>query len=79
MTLYLVTSSICGSGLQAVITAAMEIQSGYASCVLAGGMENMDKAPYILSNGRYGARMGDTTLYGTKRRLHWEALRSNYR
>jgi len=41
----------------------MEIQSGYASCVLAGGMENMDKAPYILSNGRYGARMGDTTLY----------------
>lgn len=59
----MVVNRVCGSGLQAVITAAMEIQSGYASCVLAGGMENMDKAPYILSNGRYGARMGDTTLY----------------
>jgi len=59
----MVVNRVCGSGLQAVVTAAMEIQSGYASCVLAGGMENMDKAPYILSNGRYGARMGDTTLY----------------
>jgi acetyl-CoA C-acetyltransferase len=59
----MVVNRVCGSGLQAVVTAAMEIQSGYASCVLAGGMENMDKAPYILPTGRYGARMGDTTLY----------------
>jgi len=59
----MVVNRVCGSGLQAVVTAAMEIQSGYASCVLAGGMENMDKAPYIMPNGRYGARMGDTTLY----------------
>ncbi len=59
----MVVNRVCGSGLQAIVTAAMEIQSGYASCVLAGGMENMDKAPYIMPNGRYGARMGDTTLY----------------
>ena len=59
----MVVNRVCGSGLQAVVTAAMEIQSGYASCVLAGGMENMDKAPYVMPNGRYGARMGDTTLY----------------
>ncbi len=59
----MVVNRVCGSGLQAVVTATMEIQSGYASCVLAGGMENMDKAPYVMPNGRYGARMGDTTLY----------------
>ncbi len=56
---------VCGSGLQAIISAAMEIQSGYSKMVLAGGMENMDQAPYILPNGRYGARLGDTKLYDT--------------
>ena len=56
---------VCGSGLQAIISATMEIQSGYSKMVLAGGMENMDQAPYILPNGRYGARLGDTKLYDT--------------
>lgn len=54
---------VCGSGLQAIISAVMEIQSGYASCVVAGGMENMDQAPYILQNARYGLRLGDAKLY----------------
>lgn len=54
---------VCGSGLQAIITATMEIQSGYSKMVLAGGMENMDQAPYLLLNGRYGARLGDSKLY----------------
>ncbi len=54
---------VCGSGLQAIISAAMEIQSGYSKAVLAGGMENMDQAPYILSSLRYGARLGDSKLY----------------
>ncbi|MGB9855546.1 MAG: thiolase family protein [Caldisericum exile] len=54
---------VCGSGLQAIVSATMEIQSGYASSIIAGGMENMDQAPYILPNARYGFRLGDTKLY----------------
>jgi acetyl-CoA C-acetyltransferase len=54
---------VCGSGLQAILTGAWEIQAEFADCVLAGGMENMDQAPYVLPTGRYGARLGDTKLY----------------
>lgn len=54
---------VCGSGLQAIISASMEIQSNYAECVVAGGMENMDQAPYILPNARYGLRLGDAKLH----------------
>ncbi|MCE5192653.1 MAG: acetyl-CoA C-acetyltransferase [Candidatus Cryosericum sp.] len=54
---------VCGSGLQAVVSGVMEIQSGYAQLVLAGGMENMDQAPYLLSNGRYGYKMGEAKIY----------------
>lgn len=54
---------VCGSGLQAILTAVMEIQSGYAKMVLAGGMENMDQAPYILPSARYGYKMGDGKIY----------------
>jgi acetyl-CoA C-acetyltransferase len=53
---------VCGSGAQAVATAATEIWSGMADCVLAGGMENMDRAPYLLPQGRWGARMGNVML-----------------
>jgi len=55
-------SRVCGSGAQAIVSGAMEIQTGYAQMVLAGGMENMDQAPYLLLNGRYGARLGDSKL-----------------
>jgi acetyl-CoA C-acetyltransferase len=55
-------SRVCGSGAQAIVSGAMEIQTGYAQMILAGGMENMDQAPYLLLNGRYGARLGDSKL-----------------
>ena len=54
---------VCGSGLQAVVSGIMEIQSGYARMVLAGGMENMDQAPYLLTGARYGYRMGEGKVY----------------
>lgn len=54
---------VCGSGAQAVSSAALEIWSGMANCVVAGGMENMDRAPYLLPQGRWGARMGDVTMF----------------
>jgi len=56
-------SRVCGSGLQAVVSGIMEIQSGYARMVLAGGMENMDQAPYLLTGARYGYRMGEGKVY----------------
>jgi len=49
---------MCGSGLQAIISAAQEIALGDADVILAGGIENMDRAPFLLNKGRYGYRMG---------------------
>ncbi|PZP93922.1 MAG: acetyl-CoA C-acyltransferase [Variovorax paradoxus] len=54
---------VCGSGAQAIACAAAEIWAGLADCVMAGGMENMDRAPYLLEQGRWGARMGDVTMF----------------
>ena len=51
---------VCGSGAQAVATAVAEIAAGLSRCVIAGGMENMERAPYLLPTLRGGARMGDT-------------------
>lgn len=59
----LTVNRVCGSGAQAVATAALEIWSGMIQCAIAGGMENMDRAPYLFSQGRWGARMGDTSLF----------------
>ncbi len=58
----LTVNRVCGSGAQAIVSAATEIHVGLADCALAGGMENMDRAPYLLPEGRWGARMGDVTL-----------------
>ncbi len=49
---------VCGSGLNAVNMAAQMIQAGEADIVVAGGTENMDKAPFLMQQGRYGYRMG---------------------
>src|SRR3954467_12751013 len=49
---------MCGSGLQAIINAGQEIALGEAGVVLAGGIENMDQAPFLMPKGRYGYRMG---------------------
>jgi acetyl-CoA C-acetyltransferase len=59
----LTVNRVCGSGAQAVASAALEIWSGMIHCAIAGGMENMDRAPYLLPQGRWGARMGDVTLF----------------
>ena len=53
---------VCGSGAQAVITAAQEVMLGHAECAVAGGMENMDQAPFLLGRARYGYRLGDGML-----------------
>lgn len=49
---------VCGSGLKAVMLGAQAIACGDASVVVAGGMENMTRAPYLLEKGREGFRMG---------------------
>ena len=54
---------VCGSGVQAIITAAQELMLGHAQCAVAGGMENMDQSPYLLSGGRWGYRMGDAPIH----------------
>ena len=55
----LTVNRVCGSGAQAIASAAQEIRVGEAEVMIAGGMENMDRAPYLLPNGRWGMRMGD--------------------
>ena len=53
---------VCGSGVQAVVSAAQEILLGNIDVAVAGGMENMDLAPYLIAGGRWGYRMGDGAL-----------------
>lgn len=53
---------VCGSGLDAVNSAARMILTGGADVVVAGGMENMSMAPYVLKQARYGYRMGDAPM-----------------
>lgn len=48
----------CGSGLQAIADAVMEIQTGYADVVVAAGSENISQLPYYVKDARWGARMG---------------------
>lgn len=52
-------NKLCGSGLKAVHLAAQAIQTGDAEIIVAGGMENMSMAPYLLMDARSGFRMGD--------------------
>jgi len=53
-------NKVCGSGLKAVSLAAQAIQTGNAEIVVAGGMESMSNAPYLLPQGRRGFRMGNS-------------------
>jgi len=53
---------VCGSGAQAIASAAQEVMLGLGQAIVAGGMENMDRAPYLVENGRWGYRMGDGRL-----------------
>jgi acetyl-CoA C-acetyltransferase len=54
---------VCGSGAQAIVSAAHEILMGSVDTAVAGGMENMDAAPYLVPRGRWGHRLGDGVLY----------------
>ncbi|CAH2716371.1 Acetyl-CoA acetyltransferase [Neobacillus rhizosphaerae] len=58
-------NKVCGSGLKAVHLATQAILAGDAEIVVAGGMENMSQAPYLLKNARDGFKMGDQTLVDT--------------
>jgi acetyl-CoA C-acetyltransferase len=55
-------NKVCGSGLKSVMLAAQSIRVGDANAIVAGGMENMSQAPYLLQGARDGYRMGDQTV-----------------
>ncbi len=59
----LTVNRVCGSGAQGIASAALEIWAGTAQSVVAGGMENMDMAPYLMTGGRWGYRMGTAEIY----------------
>jgi acetyl-CoA C-acetyltransferase len=54
---------VCGSGAQAIASAAQEVMLGMLDSAVAGGMENMDMAPYLMGGGRWGYRLGDAQIY----------------
>ena len=58
----LTVNRLCGSGLQAVLTAAQQIELGICDTVVAGGAESMSRAPYHLPTARFGQRMGDGAM-----------------
>ena len=53
---------VCGSGLKAIMLAAAEIRAGDAEVAVAGGMESMNMAPYLVPGARFGLRLGDATM-----------------
>jgi acetyl-CoA C-acetyltransferase len=53
---------VCGSGLKSIMLAAAEIKAGDAEVVVAGGMENMNAAPFLLDKARFGYRLGDGVI-----------------
>jgi len=59
----LTVNRVCGSGAQAIVSAAQEILLGNIDVAVAGGMESMDQAPYLIPRARWGYRMGDGQLY----------------
>ena len=56
-------NKVCGSGLKALMLAADSIRLGNSAAVIAGGMENMTLAPYLIPKGRYGYRLGNGQLF----------------
>lgn len=58
----LTVNRVCGSGAQSIVSAALEVAAGSARAAIAGGMENMDQAPYLVPGARWGTRMGDAMM-----------------
>src|SRR5882672_8018115 len=54
---------VCGSGAQAIVSATQQIAAGEIDVAIAGGMENMDRAPYLMDGGRWGYRMGPAEIH----------------
>jgi acetyl-CoA C-acetyltransferase len=68
---------VCGSGLKSVAIASQMVRAGDVDVVVAGGMENMTRAPYLIPSGRFGARMGDAEMIDSM--VHdglWDAFNS---
>ncbi len=55
-------NKVCGSSLKSVMLGAAMIRAGDADAIVAGGMENMNRGPYMLPNARFGMRLGDQRL-----------------
>ena len=58
----LTLNRLCGSGIEAIMTATKGIALGEASIAVAGGAESMSRAPYVLTSGRWGQKMGNTVM-----------------
>ena len=58
----LTVNRLCGSGIQAIVSAAQMIQLGEANAALAGGMESMSQAPHVIRGARWGFRLGEGKL-----------------
>jgi len=64
-------NKVCGSGLKSVMLAAQAIRAGDADLIVAGGMESMSNAPYLLPEARTGARLGHAKLVDS---MIWDGL-----
>jgi acetyl-CoA C-acetyltransferase len=72
-------NKVCGSGLKAVMLAAQAIKLGDAEIIVAGGMESMSRAPFLLEKARFGYRMGDGQLVDVMIRDGlWDAFDNNH-
>ena len=71
----LTINKVCGSGLKAVALAAQAVQLGESEIVIAGGMESMSNAPYLLPNARTGYRLGDQRVVDA---MIWDGLWDAY-
>lgn len=58
-----ITNRVCGSGTQAIASAAQDVMLGFAERAIAGGMENIDQSPHLMAGGCWGYRMGDAQIY----------------
>src|SRR5438874_7706861 len=58
----LTVNRLCGSGIQSIISGAEQIELGQATTVLAGGMENMSQAPYVIRGARKGLKLGQAPM-----------------
>ncbi|WP_082232196.1 acetyl-CoA C-acetyltransferase [Halobacillus massiliensis] len=70
----LTVNRLCGSGLQAVVSAAQSIQLGEGEAALAGGVENMSLSPYALRGSRFGTKLGTPKMDD----MLWAALTDEY-